>query len=104
MDRICTFNRADFEGFPDLEIVTPKCGGLDGRQRREEQPLPLRALFPANGASQASEGEARASRYSLAFFDLIHRTQRCIEAGMSASVEVVRPVFPQGFGWTQVSR
>jgi predicted nucleic acid-binding protein len=23
MDRICTFNRADFEGFPSLEIVTP---------------------------------------------------------------------------------
>ena len=23
VDRICTFNRADFEGFPGLEIVTP---------------------------------------------------------------------------------
>jgi uncharacterized protein len=23
VDRICTFNRADFEGFPDLKIVTP---------------------------------------------------------------------------------
>jgi predicted nucleic acid-binding protein len=23
VDRICTFNRADFEGFPGLQVVTP---------------------------------------------------------------------------------
>ena len=23
VDRICTFNRADFEGFPGLDILTP---------------------------------------------------------------------------------
>ena len=31
VNRICTFNRSDFEGFSSLEIVTPSCDGGDGR-------------------------------------------------------------------------